>query len=62
MKPTDDQLYCVAKLIGYCESIAASGLVGEIMERRLREHIAETLIAFGMDGHQGEVKAVMERV
>ena len=40
MALSTDQLYCVAKLVGYCESIVASGLVGEIMERRLRERIA----------------------
>ena len=61
MALSTDQLYCVAKLVGYCESIVASGLVGEIMERRLRERIAETLSAFGMDSYQGEVKAAMER-
>jgi hypothetical protein len=61
-RPTDSQLYAVAKLVGYCESIAASGLVGELMERRLRERIAETLIAFGMDGHQDNVKTAMEQV
>lgn len=49
----DQKLYAVAKLVGYCEAIASSGLVGEVMERRLRERIAETLSAFGMD-HQSD--------
>ncbi len=45
------QLYAVSKLVGYCEAIASSGLVGEVMEIRLREHIAETLSAFNMEHH-----------
>lgn len=63
MCPTISQRYAVAKIIGYCEAIASSGLVGEIMERRLREHIAETLSAFGMEPHQEVVQRIMgERV
>lgn len=60
-RSTDDQLYAIAKLVGYCESIVASGLVGEVMERRLRERIAETLSAFNMEPHQNAVKTVMEQ-
>jgi hypothetical protein len=59
MCPTISQRYAVAKLVGYCESIASSGLVGEPMERRLRERIAETLSAFGMEPHQEVVKRIM---
>lgn len=58
---TDAQLYAVSKLVGYCEAIAGSGLVGEIMERRLRERIAETLSAFNMEPHQEVVSRIMEQ-
>jgi hypothetical protein len=61
MARSTEQLYAVAKIIGYCEAIASSGLVGEIMERRLRERIAETLSAFGMEPHQEAVKSEMEQ-
>ena len=61
VRSTDNQLYAVSKLVGYCEAIAASGLVGEIMERRLRERIAETLSAFGMEPHQEALKSILER-
>ena len=60
MGRSTNQLYAVSKLVGYCESIAASGLVGELIERRLRERIAETLSAFGMEPHQEAVKNAME--
>jgi hypothetical protein len=60
-RSTDAQLYAVAKLVGYCEAIASSGLVGEIMERRLRERIAETLSAFNMEPHQEVVNRIMEQ-
>lgn len=46
------QLYSVAKLVGYCEAIAASGLVGDVMETKLRRLVAETLSAFNMEHHQ----------
>ena len=58
--PCFSQRAAVAKLVGYCEAIAASGLVGELMERKLRVHIAETLSAFQMEHHQEAVKAAME--
>jgi hypothetical protein len=58
--PTN-QLYAVSKLVGYCEAICSSGLVGELMERKLRTHIAETLSAFNMEPHQEAVKSEMER-
>ena len=41
-----DQLVAAAKLIGACESIAESGVLGEAVEMMLREHIAEARIAF----------------
>lgn len=43
-----DQRCALAKLIGYSESIAAAGLIGETMETALRACIAETLTAFNM--------------
>ena len=59
MNADERQLYAVSKLVGYCEAIASSGLVGEIMERRLRERIAETLSAFGMEPHQELINKIM---
>jgi hypothetical protein len=47
-RPSFDQRAAVAKLVGYCEGIAGSGKVGEHVEGRLRELIAETLTAFDM--------------
>jgi hypothetical protein len=44
----DRQTRAVATLIAACETIAASGLLGEPSERLLREQIADALIAFGM--------------
>ena len=44
----------VAKLIGYCEAIAESGLVGEKMECKLRALVAETLSVFGMQHNDQE--------
>lgn len=60
-RPTTGQRYAVAKIIGYCEAIAASGQLGDVMEARLRERIAETLSAFGMEPHQEAIKTEMER-
>lgn len=57
--PTTPQLYAVSKLVGYCEFLAGSGGVSELMERHLRERIAETLSAFGMEPHQEVVKRIM---
>lgn len=51
MKTHTQQLYAVSKLVGYCEAIAASGLVGDVMEEKLRTHIAETISAFSMQHH-----------
>lgn len=55
------QRYAVAKIVGYCEAMAASGLLDETTEGRLRERIAETLSAFNMEPHQEAVNAAMER-
>lgn len=55
------QRYAVAKIIGYCEAIASSGQLGEVMEARLRERIAETLSAFNMEPHQEAVTRAMEQ-
>ncbi len=38
----------VAKLVGYCEGLCATGSLGEDAELRLRILIAETLSAFDM--------------
>ena len=43
-----DQRAAVAGLIGYCESIAGSGLLNEPLEIGLRERIAMVLAAFDM--------------
>ena len=40
------QIVAAAKLIGACESIAGSGLLDEVSEMMLREHIAEARAAF----------------
>lgn len=61
MARSTEQLYAVSKLVGYCEAIASSGLLGDLMERRLRERIAETLSAFDMEPHQEVVKRIMEQ-
>lgn len=46
-RPTFDQRCAVARLVGYAEAIASSGLIGEL-EPNLRAAIAETLAAFDM--------------
>lgn len=38
----------VAKLVGYCEGLVSSGLLGEELETKLRRNIAEVLAAFDM--------------
>jgi hypothetical protein len=43
-----DQRCAVAKLIGYCEGLVNSGLLGADLETKLRANIAETLVAFNM--------------
>lgn len=43
-----DQRCAVAKLVGYSEAIAASGLLGDVMDIELRRRIAEVLVAFDM--------------
>ena len=43
-----DQRLAVAKLIGYCEGITLSGILAEHQELRLRQIIAEALVAFDM--------------
>ena len=42
------QLLAVSVLIGQCEAIAESGLLGEVCERDLRWTVAKTLAAFNM--------------
>jgi hypothetical protein len=43
-----DQRCAIAKLVGYCEGLANSGLLGEELETKLRRNIAEALVAFNM--------------
>jgi len=42
------QRCAVAKLIGHCEGLISSGILGERLELRLRQSVAETLAAFNM--------------
>jgi Cdc6-like AAA superfamily ATPase len=42
------QRLALAKIVGYCEGVAKSGVLPEDTEFKLREVIAETLVAFGM--------------
>lgn len=46
-RPTD-QRHAVANLVGYCEGLVKSGMLGEDIEASLRRHIAFTLAAFNM--------------
>lgn len=43
-----DQRCALAKLIGECEAIAASGTLAVPAEQSLRAHVAATLSAFNM--------------
>lgn len=45
---TVSQRFALAKLIGTCEGVAASGALSVNGEARLRSDIAEALAAFGM--------------
>ena len=53
-----DQRLALARLIGYSESIAAAGLIGETMETNLRQCIAETLTAFSMPSKSDRAKEI----
>ena len=53
------QAYAVAKLVGHCEALVGSGHLTEPSEQSLRLLIAETLSAFDMEPHHGEVKVEM---
>lgn len=55
------QAYAVAKLVGHCEALVASGHLTEPSEQSLRLLIAEALSAFNMEPHQEVVKAEMEK-
>jgi hypothetical protein len=46
--PSFDQRAAVAKMVGYCEGIANSGILGDELEAKLRTQIAEVLVAFKM--------------
>lgn len=41
-------LYAVSKLLGTAEAIVASGLLGDELEGKLREHIVDTCNAFNI--------------
>lgn len=45
---TPEQRLAVAELVGYCEGIAASGILSEADEAKLRIRIAGALAAFRM--------------
>lgn len=50
-RPSDlpfSQRLALAQICGYCEGVVSSGILGQDMEFRLREILAETLSAFGM--------------
>jgi hypothetical protein len=42
------QRCAVAKLVGHCEGLISSGLLGEKLEATMRQAVAETLAAFNM--------------
>lgn len=42
----------VARIIGYCEGIVNSGILGAELEAKLRKEIAATLAVFDMPAHQ----------
>ncbi len=48
MRSDLQQILAVSILIGQCEAIAESGLLGEVCERDLRWTVAKTLAAFNM--------------
>lgn len=52
--------FAVAKLIGVCEGLCKLGVLSEQMERHLRQHIAETLSAFGMNAANREERQAAE--
>lgn len=56
-RPTFDQRCAVAKLIGYSEGIASSGILGGELELSLRKVIAETLVAFNMPSPRSHTDA-----
>jgi hypothetical protein len=45
------QRYCVASLIGECESLLGKGILTEPAEKSIRLHVAETISAFHMQHH-----------
>jgi hypothetical protein len=60
------QRCAVAKLIGHCEGLISSGRLGEAMEAKLRQSVAETLAAFNMPsiterGDLSVIKSALER-
>jgi hypothetical protein len=54
------QRAALSKLIGYCEGVVASGILGE-KECRLREIIAENLVSFGLPS-KAECEDIARRV
>lgn len=43
-----DQRCALALLVGYCEGITKSGVLGDEVEAKFRQHIAGVLTAFNM--------------
>jgi hypothetical protein len=60
------QRCAVAKLVGHCEGLISSGLLGEKLEMTMRQSVAETLAAFNMPsiterGDLSVIKSALER-
>jgi hypothetical protein len=65
MNATDRQRYHVAKLIGCCEGIIASRVLGPTQDAQLRKLVANALDEFGMphcayDSNLEAVRSAME--
>ena len=54
----------VARIIGFCEGIANSGILGADLEAKLRKEIAATLVVFDMpaktDSFEQDLNAIRE--
>jgi len=62
-----NQRHALYDLVGYCEGLAGSALVGELIERNLRIRIAAVLSTFAMPpacqrSEQQEYEAIVHRV
>lgn len=56
------QRCAVAKLVGHCEGLISSGLLGEKREATMRKAVAETLAAFNMPSlsERGDLQPIHE--